>query len=154
MQRAQRFAPRLHFVGMCGSFDGHLSNEGYDSVDFGIDAVDLLEVLGQRIACGKSLRTNELSHLDCAGETKRGGCGFGFKGRNREKRSGGNSCQDFAPSQLVWDHAEDSIIPVRNGRSPTSEIAFVQTTGGDEVVENRVWRLHKVLVPRSLFTRQ
>jgi hypothetical protein len=46
MQRAQRFAPRLHLVGACGSLEGHLSDKGYDSVDLGIDAVDLLEVLG------------------------------------------------------------------------------------------------------------
>ena len=121
MQRAQRFSPRLHFVGACGSFNGHLSNEGYDSVDFGIDAVDLFEVLGQRIARGKPLLTNELSHLDCAGEAKRGGRGLGFERRNREERSRGDSCEDFAPGKLVWDHVEDFIIRVRNGRSLTRE---------------------------------
>ena len=36
--------------------------------------------------------------------------GFGFKRCDGEERSGGNPCQDFAASRLVWDHVDKSII--------------------------------------------
>ena len=70
VQRAELFAARLHLVGGCRSLDGHLVDECDDSIHFGIDTVDLLEVRGKRFARGELLRANELSHLDCAGETK------------------------------------------------------------------------------------
>ena len=86
VQRAERFAARLHLVGACGGFGGHLGDQGDDGVDLGIDAIDLLEVLGERFAGGELLCSNELGHLDCAGETKRGGRGLGFKRAAMGKR--------------------------------------------------------------------
>ena len=49
------------------------------ALTFGIDAIDLLEVLGESFAGGELLGANQLGHLDCAGETERGGRRFGVK---------------------------------------------------------------------------
>ena len=101
---------RLHFVGFGGGFGGHLGDEGDDGIDLGIDAVDLFEVLGERFASGEFFCANELGHLDCAGETERGGCGLSVKRCNGEERCGRNSHQDFAASWLVCDHVGNFII--------------------------------------------
>jgi hypothetical protein len=122
-----------------GSFVGHLGDEGDDSVNLGIDAVDLLEVLGERFAGGELLRTNKLGHLDCAGETKRGGCGFGCNRGDGEERSCGNPCQDFAAGWLVGDHVGDFIIWGLSGknRPRKSHFSTSESPGGGKVMVNR-----------------
>ncbi len=110
VERAKPLAARLHLVGLRGGFGGHLRYRGDDSIYRGIDAVDLLEVFGERFAGREFFRTNELGHLDCAGETERGDGRLGFERCVGEERRSGNPHHDFAASRLVWDHVGDFII--------------------------------------------
>ena len=70
MQGAERFATRLHLVGagcVCGGLFG---DQGDDGVDLRIDAIDLLEVLGESFASRKLLGSDQDRHLDRRGEAE------------------------------------------------------------------------------------
>ncbi len=69
VQRAQRFAVRLLFVGFRRGFGGRLRCESHDRVYFGIHALDLFQMCGQSFARGEFLFADHAGHFDGAQET-------------------------------------------------------------------------------------
>jgi hypothetical protein len=70
MEGAERFATRLHLVGtgcVCG---GLVCKQSDDGVDLRIDAIDLLEVLGESLASRKPFGSDQGRHLDRGGEAE------------------------------------------------------------------------------------
>ncbi len=76
VKRAQRFAMRLHLIGLRSGCLGQFRHEGHDGVHFRIDAFDLLEVRCKRLARRQLSCADELSHLDGAQKTNIGGRRF------------------------------------------------------------------------------